>query len=370
VTDEQIALEAAGIGLWSMDLATGVVSSSALNRDLFGLAEDATSADAWLAPIVAEDRPLVLDAWEAARLHAVPYAIEYRIRRHGETRWIETRGRFAVGADGAATRIVGVSQDVTARKRLEREREDELRRRTRFIATLAHELRNPLAPIRTSVAVLAVHPVDDPVVAHCRDVIARQMTHVTRLLDDLLDLSRLSRGLGHLRMTRLAVADPVQAAVEQARPLIEERGHALEVHLPETPLFVRGDHERVTQVLANLLANAAVHSPPQRSVTLAVEGDGAQARITVRDQGYGLSAEQLEDPLALGAQHHPSSGLGLGLALVRELVALHGGSVTADSAGPGQGTVIVVRLPLAPDEVSSAVSAPPGIEAPAAEPPA
>jgi PAS domain S-box-containing protein len=260
--------------------------------------------------------------------------------------------------EGRLAGVVLVFRDVTERRRLEaelRQRNAELaeadRRKDEFLAMLAHELRNPLAPIRSALQVLRLKFSDeDEDVLRLRVMMERQVAHLVRLVDDLLDVSRITRGKLELRKERLELAAVVERAVESARPLLDERRHRLEVELTE-PVLVEADPARLEQVLANLLNNAAKYTPPGGVVRLTARREGGEAVVRVRDTGIGIRPEMLPRlfDLFLQADRVPgrmAEGLGLGLALVRSLVLLHGGQVTASSGGPGQGSEFVVRLPV------------------------
>jgi signal transduction histidine kinase/ActR/RegA family two-component response regulator len=226
------------------------------------------------------------------------------------------------------------------------------RQKDAFLATLAHELRNPLAPLRTAVALVQDHRPLDPEVEWGVGVIDRQLRHMTRLVDDLLDLSRITRDTLELRPERLDLAAVLQVAVETSRALLEANDQELVVTLPPEPIMLDADPVRLAQVVANLLTNAAKYTEPHGHIGLTAESHEGEAVITVRDTGIGISAEWLPHIFELFTQGEPTSarvqsGLGVGLSLVQRLVALHGGTVTAHSAGPGQGSVFTVRLPLA-----------------------
>jgi signal transduction histidine kinase len=257
-----------------------------------------------------------------------------------------------------------------------RDREEALRetdrRKDEFLAMLAHEIRNPLAPIRTAVQLLRLEGLPEAQRTNARDVIERQVEHLVRLIDDLLDVARITRGTITLRRARVDLAEVVARAVETSRPLIDARRHELRIVLPDQSLSVVGDLTRLSQVLANLLNNAAKYTDTHGCIQLRVERDGGEAVIRVQDNGIGISNEMLSKVFDLFAQadrtlERASGGLGIGLALVRRLVEMHGGSVSAHSGGVGQGTEMVVRLPIAiddrplpsrPRETEEAVSAP------------
>jgi signal transduction histidine kinase/ActR/RegA family two-component response regulator len=226
--------------------------------------------------------------------------------------------------------------------------EDASRVKDEFLAILGHELRNPLAPILTSLALMKLRGGDQ--FARERAVIERQAHHLARLVDDLLDVSRVTRGKIELRRQRVDIADAVAAAIETVSPLLEQRGHRLDVTTPTQSLFVNGDPERLKQVLSNLLSNASKYTEPAGRVSIIVAAEGEQVVIRVRDTGAGLSPELLPRVFEMFVQgqrtlERSEGGLGLGLAIVRSLVEAHGGSVEAQSEGLGRGSEFIVRLP-------------------------
>ena len=224
------------------------------------------------------------------------------------------------------------------------------RRKDEFLAMLAHELRNPLAPISTGAELLKITSQPDTSVMRTSDIIARQARHMTKIVDDLLDVSRVTRGLVSLDRSDIDVATIVQEAVDQTRPLLDDKGHTLTVRVPEEPLTVFADAARLVQVVSNLLNNAAKYTPDGGRIALTVEATPTEVCLTLSDTGMGISAELMPDIFDLFTQGSRTSdraqgGLGLGLALVKNLVELHGGSVRVDSAGPGTGSTFIVRLP-------------------------
>ncbi len=224
------------------------------------------------------------------------------------------------------------------------------RRKDEFLAMLAHELRNPLAPISAGAQVLKLANADSPAVARTAEIIARQVGHMTRLIDDLLDVSRVTRGLVRLDRQPLDLRAVVEDTVEQTSPLFKAKRQQLQLDVPPTPVGVDADQKRMVQVVANLLNNAARYTPEQGRIRVALVRDGATARLTVADDGIGMPPELVARVFELFTQAERTSdrsqgGLGLGLALARTLVALHGGAVHAASAGPDQGSTFTVELP-------------------------
>lgn len=241
--------------------------------------------------------------------------------------------------------------DLTGQKRYQ-DLQDIDRRKDEFLAMLAHELRNPLAPIANAVQMLCLTNGDaDSELRWTCELIDRQVQQMTSIVDDLLDVSRITRGKITLHMQPVAVSAIVNRAVETSRPLIESCGHSLQITLPSETLRVEGDEARLAQCVTNLLNNAAKYTDTGGLISLNVEREGSDAMVKVRDTGVGLSAEMLSSVFDLFMQVDRSldrsqGGLGIGLTLVRSLVEMHGGSVSASSGGPGQGSEFVVRLPL------------------------
>ncbi|WP_438750263.1 response regulator [Pararhizobium sp. O133] len=244
------------------------------------------------------------------------------------------------------------------------------RRKDEFLATLAHELRNPLAPLRHGLDILRRDP-DGEGSAEIRDMMDRQLVHLVRLIDDLLDVSRVSQGKIELRKDRIDVEGAVRSAIEASRPLIDQSGHLLTVDMPQERLWLDADHTRLSQVIANLLNNAAKYTPAGGRIGVSVQTDGDEAVIAVSDNGIGIPAQMRSQVFQLFTQvddhlDRAQGGLGIGLALVRQLVALHGGTVEADSAGMGSGSVFRIRLPLASTPEPATDVEQPSASAPAA----
>jgi CheY-like chemotaxis protein/two-component sensor histidine kinase len=237
-----------------------------------------------------------------------------------------------------------------------------------FIAVLAHELRNPLAPIRNAVSVQKLTKTTDATFISTREIIDRQSSQLSRIVDDLLDIARITKGTLKIAPDTVAVADVVERAIESARPAIDAAAHKLNVELPAAPLFVHGDTLRLTQALTNLLNNATRYTDPGGEITVTVSASREQAsdsvRISVRDTGRGIEPSMLEPIFGMFVQgkdplNRPSAGLGVGLALARSLVELHHGSLAVHSEGLGKGSTFTIQLPLAKE--ASAVKAVPDV---------
>ena len=224
------------------------------------------------------------------------------------------------------------------------------RQKNEFLSMLAHELRNPLAPIRNAVTVLRHRSGDNPDAVRAQDVIDRQVSHLVRLVDDLLDVSRITRGKIQLKLQEVDVASVVNAAVETSRPHMDALGHQFTVHLPSQPLYIQADEARMAQVLSNLLNNAAKFTPPGGSVSFDISSQGPEVVFQIRDTGIGIPPEMLNGIFDLFTQVERSiersqGGLGIGLTLVQRIVQMHGGVVEAKSQGPGLGSEFTVRIP-------------------------
>jgi signal transduction histidine kinase/ActR/RegA family two-component response regulator len=263
-------------------------------------------------------------------------------------------------ASGAVVGIFAQGHDVTEQVQATAALEEANRRKDEFLATLAHELRNPLAPIRQAAKVAKTAP-EPARQGWALDVIERQVGHMALLLDDLLDVSRISRGKLELRLAPVELHGVVDAAVETAWPLIESRRHRLELDLPDHPVQLVVDPVRIAQVLSNLLSNAAKYTDAGGEIRVRAEEQEGRLLLHVRDNGIGLSPENLEGIFGMFSQvaahaHHAQGGLGIGLALSRGLVQLHGGSLEARSDGPGQGSEFTVSLPLPASSPSEAAT--------------
>jgi PAS domain S-box-containing protein len=364
----QFTLDVAEFGEWDLDLSTLRATRTLRHDQCFGYTEAAPewSVDIMLEHLHPADRARVHAALQAAFDGSSPLRFESRvIWPDGSIHWISAHGSLYRSA-GRSDRLIGLVSDITERMRTTEALQDASRNKDEFLAMLAHELRNPLAPISAAAQILTMGRADHALTLKAGAIIDRQARHMNRLLDDLLDVSRVTQGLVALAMTRLDLKRVVADAVEQARPMIEECKHQFTVQLDPAPAFVIGDDKRLVQVLANLLNNAAKYTPRGGNVVLRMACAGGQARISVKDDGIGMAPDTLEHAFELFSQAARSSdrstgGLGLGLALVKSLVDRHDGTVSGHSAGKGCGSEFVVALPL--------VAAGAGATSPAAQAP-
>lgn len=364
---EEIArasLDAACLGTWRRNLTTGEVRLDERAAAHYGFTQRAVSMNEILARVHPDDLSHLKAAMSTLAMPGTGrLAAEYRVKHpDGSVRWLSVHARVlqSGGANPAAS-VLGTSQDITERKRAERALQDanaHLReadqRKNEFLAVLSHELRNPLTPIRNSVYILARAGTGGDQARRSREVIERQTEHLTRLTEDLLDVTRISRGKIMLHRTRVDLASIARATAEDHRPGFASRGVALELDVPDAPAWVDGDPTRLAQVVGNLLANAAKFTPPGGTTYLRLDtARPGEVVVRVCDTGAGMSEETLRvafDPFVQAEQtiERTRGGLGLGLALVRTLVELHGGTVTARSAGEGAGSEFTVTLPALP----------------------
>lgn len=277
------------------------------------------------------------------------------LRKDGTTVPVEVSSQ-GVTVDGQRM-LLSVIRDITKRKQIEAKLQEADRRKDEFLAMLAHELRNPLAPIRNAVYLMRAHQTADPDTRRQRDMIDRQVNHMSHLLDDLLDVSRITRGTIALRRERVALAEVLTRAVEIAGPRISERRHRLQLTPPPADLLLEGDPDRLVQIVSNLLTNAAKYTEENGRIWLEASREGAEAVIRVRDTGIGIVPSMLDSIFDLFIQaerglDRSQGGLGIGLTIVRNLVRMHGGTITANSPGLGHGSEFTVRLPAAQPSAS------------------
>jgi len=348
----QLAMSTAKMGAWTRDLVLDTVWWSPEFADIFGMADD-TNYDrerlfAFLKP---EDRERLRRIVEAALLERRDYAVDFEFQhaRTGEWRWLEARGRAEYAADGRPLKLYGLAIDVTERRRAVEALQEADRRKDEFLATLAHELRNPLAPISSGLHILRSAQ-DEGHRAIALDIMERQVNQMVRLVDDLLDVARITTGKVEVRQEPVDLAVVVKDAIETSQPLLTGLGQPFSVVSPPQPVFVNGDRTRLAQVFANLMNNSAKYSEPGQPVSITFGRDGNDAVVRVKDAGMGIHPEMLPRVFDMFRQADRTGGrsrggLGIGLSLVKRIVEMHGGSVTAHSDGLGLGSEFVVRIP-------------------------
>jgi len=307
--------------------------------------------DRWADSVHPDDLAHATQVFSGANSRQVPFTVDFRMRyRDGSYRWTVDAGMPRFNANGEFQGYVGTVVDVHERKIFEQALADADRRKDEFLATLAHELRNPLAPLVTALRLLEIADGDAKIQQRARAIMNRQLTQMTKLVDDLLDVSRITRGKFQLRPETVTLGDILQSAVEAASSLVTANAHRLEVSIPEEPIHLHGDPTRLAQIFLNLLNNAAKYTPPNGTLRLSVRREGGQAVIDVADNGIGIAPEMIGGIFEMFVQAEHSrelsqGGLGIGLTLVKRLVDLHGGSIAVRSEGLGKGSTFTVRLP-------------------------
>lgn len=362
----EATLVAGEVATWVFDIPRREVTGDRNFRRFFHIPAASGSVDhdaLCRAAIHPDDLDAVQERVRHAIASAEPFEATYRLRTDdGGYRHVIARGKVQYSAEGAPAILPGVLLDITRQKQAEEEIRrfaaqlaETNRRKTEFLATLAHELRNPLAPIRNGLEVLRLTGSSTPAAARVQGMMARQVDHMVHLIDDLLDVARIDSGKIELKTERLDLGPVVASAVEASLPLIDAGHHVLEVSLPEEALVVDADATRLAQVVSNLLSNAAKYTPARGRIRLEVRRDDRDVLIAVSDTGIGIPAQALQTIFEMFVQVERSlpraqGGLGIGLALVHRLVQMHGGAVTAESPGEGQGSTFTIRLPLLADE--------------------
>jgi PAS domain S-box-containing protein len=348
------AQRAARVGTWDWDVMSDRTEWTTEAWQLFGRTADThgpVTQDLWRSCVHPDDRNRVATVIAAA-LAWGPYRDEYRVRYlDGSDAWLESEGEVVRDVSGRAVRMLGTVRDVTARKLAEEALQQADRRKDEFLATLAHELRNPLAPIRNGLEIMGMMSDDGQDFEQVRTMMQRQISQMVHLVDDLLDVSRVSQGKLVLRRESIELADVLRNAVETSRPLIEASGHELTVVMPNDPVFLDGDATRLGQVFSNLLNNATKYNTPGGRIWLTAEVLHNEVVVRVKDTGIGIPADMLPKIFDMFTQVDRSleksqGGLGIGLSLVKRLVELHGGRVVGNSQGKDQGSEFVVCLPI------------------------
>ena len=349
----EAAIDASEVGTFHCEVPLGPIIWNERCKQMFFLEPDAeVDIDLFYSRLHPDDRERTRLAVEECVYADRPYDIEYRVvSPQGEVRWVRATGRTTYSADGNPLQFDGTAHDITSRKVAEEALKDADRRKDEFLATLAHELRNPLAPIRNSLHLLRLSGDLSPALNQVRDIMERQVNHMVRLIDDLLDVSRISRGKIELRKESVELATIVATAVEANRPLIESAGHQLALSLPPEPIVLDADPVRLAQIIGNLLNNAAKYTPTGGQIWLSAQVVDGEAILSVRDNGLGISTELLPRVFDMFAQLDSSisrsqGGLGIGLTLTKTFVEMHGGRIEARSEGLERGSEFIVRLPL------------------------
>jgi PAS domain S-box-containing protein len=349
----QLAMSTGRMGAWSRDLVLNTMWWSPEFAELCGFPSDDASfaRDRLFAQVRPEDRerlPQIID--DAVKEHR-DYEIEFEFKhaRTGEWRWMESRGRAEYGVDGTPTKLYGLVTDITERRRSVEALQEADRRKDEFLATLAHELRNPLAPINSGLHIL--RSAKDPAhTATALEIMERQVGQMVRLVDDLLDVARITTGKVEVRCEPIDLSAPINDALETSEPMFTESGQRFSLKRPPRPVYVNADRTRLAQVFSNLLNNSAKYSEPGQEISLTFEQDGDDAVIRVRDQGIGIHPDMLPRVFEMFRQADRTGGrsrggLGIGLSLVKRIVEMHGGTVTAHSEGLGRGSEFIVRMP-------------------------
>lgn len=353
-----LALDAARLGDWSWDPVTDIVDVSEKAGEILGIPPGKGTTWTELQELIhVDDRERARKAVNEAVAARSQYDVEYRVRRSGPGEgWVSAKGRAHYDAAGNAVGMFGVVQDIADRKRLEndlRRHAAELaeadKKKDNFIALLAHELRNPLAPIRTGLEVMRMAEGKPEIQTKSREMMERQLNHMVRLVDDLLDVSRIASNKLLLQTEPLLLSEVIEHAVESSKPLLNAAGHTLRLLIPDFPIVLQGDLTRLTQVFGNLLGNSAKFSQNGSVIELTASTHPGRVAISVRDNGIGIPESDLPRIFEMFAQVDRSGtkgGLGIGLGLVKALVEMHGGSVSVASDGPGKGSTFSVTLPM------------------------
>jgi PAS domain S-box-containing protein len=350
----KLALKLSNLGAWELNLVNRTSWRSLRYDQIFGYREPLPewTYDIFIQHVLEEDRAEVDQCFQRAIAEYQDWSFRCRIRRiDGSVRWIWGYAKHLGEAGEPSERLFGLIEDITERKHAKQALKDAARRKDEFLAMLAHELRNPLGPMRNVAQLLKMGSLDADRISWCGDVVDRQVGHLSQLVDDLLDISRITLGKIELKKESLEVSDFVLPAVETTRPLIDARQQQFSLMLPPQPLRVEGDRVRLTQVVTNLLSNAAKYTAQGGHIGLTVEQFKGEVCIRVCDNGCGIASSALPHLFEVFYQVNSDiarsqGGLGIGLSLVQRLVKMHSGDVHAFSAGLGEGSEFVVRLPL------------------------
>jgi PAS domain S-box-containing protein len=350
----RLALRAASAGVWQFDTATGETSWSDEFREVYGYDEaTAPTLESWAAHLHPEDRERMLkDLRSRLKPGTDEYRREFRILHPTRgLRWILALGQIERNEQGRALSMTGISIDITRIKEVEQELREADERKNEFLAVLSHELRNPLAPLRNGIEILRLTKGAGEVAEQARVMMARQLEQMVRLIDDLLEVSRISRGKIELKREPVDLSVALQHALEVSKPLIDSAAHELSIDISATTLPVFADTTRLAQVFGNLLNNAAKYTNPGGHIWLSASRSGERIRVSIRDNGIGIPPEMLPKVFEMFAQldnslQRTQGGLGIGLSIARRLVEMHDGTLDARSEGAGKGCEFIVELPL------------------------
>ncbi|CAI8883878.1 sensor histidine kinase [Methylocaldum szegediense] len=318
--------------------------------ELTGLTENSGGTD-WVRAIHPDDCENVRVRWRKSVRTKEPFQAKFRLRAvDGGYQWFQVRARPIYDEGNCASKWFGTCSDIDELVRIQSALEEGDRRKNEFLAMLSHELRNPLAPICNAVQVLGLLDLPDPRLRWVKEMIERQVKHLVHLVDDLLDVSRFTRGKITLKQEAIELSEVIERAVEATEGIIKAQEHQLSISYPDEPVWLKGDSVRLVQILTNLLNNAAKYTPHGGRIDLTAVVDHGKVVVSVSDTGIGIPPELLPHIFDLFTQADRSldrsqGGLGIGLTLVRKLVEMHGGSIEASSKGPGLGSEFVVRLP-------------------------
>ena len=355
----ELVLEAGELGFWDWHIPSGAVRFGGKWCSMLGYScEDiAPRVDSWERLVHPDDMPAVqvrLSAHLSGKSSF--YEAEHRLKRKdGSWAWVLDRGRVVERDErGNPIRALGIHADVSEQHASREALKEANKRKDEFLATLAHELRNPLAPLRTGLTVLKRNP-SGPDAQRSRDMMERQLYHMVRLIDDLLDVARIRQGRLELKKSTVDLREIIESALESSKPLIESARHELSVTLPSKPVQLNGDSVRLTQVLTNLLSNAAKYTPDGGHISLTASRTNGTAEIVISDNGLGLPRHMLDAIFDMFGQvnrtlERSQGGLGIGLAIVKKIVELHGGDIRASSPGEGLGSTFTIHLPALPSQ--------------------
>jgi len=355
----ELVLEAGELGFWDWHIPSGAVQFGGRWCSMLGYSSEeiAPCVASWESLVHPDDMPAVqvrLSAHLSGKSSF--YEAEHRLKRKdGSWAWVLDRGRVVERDErGNPIRALGIHADVSEQHASREALKEANKRKDEFLATLAHELRNPLAPLRTGLTILKRNP-SGPEAQRSRDMMERQLYHMVRLIDDLLDVARIRQGRLELKKSTVDLREVIESALESSKPLIESARHELSVTLPSKPVQLNGDSVRLTQVLTNLLSNAAKYTPDGGKISLTASRTNGTAEIVISDNGLGLPRHMLDAIFDMFGQvnrtlDRSQGGLGIGLAIVKKIVELHGGDIRASSPGEGLGSTFTIHLPALPSQ--------------------